>query len=378
MTGPDRHRPLGEVWGNPYVRAATYLAAAAAVALLATWLVPRLQAFFVIGVIGFGIAWLFDPVVTRLQRWRVPRFVGTLLVYLLLGLAAVLLVLIVAGLAAQAAELTRLVPDIAGAVEDAVIWLQEQFRRLSERDALRPYLEQIVASLSGSLQELAADLSRVLGDVVRRAGAVFAVLADFATITLQVVLGVLAGVYLLYDYPRIAANLLRILPVKTQPAIADLAGDVNRAVGGYIRGQIAISIVLFLLAWGGLAILGVPLAFTIALAFGALNFIPYLGNLVTVTPALILAVATTGWLGGVGVLALFSILGLIEAQILGPLILGRFVNLHPVTILLALALFGSAFGLLGAVLAVPVSALIKVLLAKHWLPSRFYKGETLA
>jgi len=375
VTGPVQHRPLSEAWANPYVRVAAYLGAAVIVAWLASSLLPALQPFFVIAVTGFGIAWLFDPAVTRLQRWRIPRFVGTLIVYLFLGMAVVLLVLIVAGLAAQAAQLTRLLPDITGAVEDAVLWVQELVRRFLERDLLRPYLDEILTSLTRALEDLAENLSRALGDIVRQAGAIFLAIVDVAAVAVQVVLGVLAGVYLLYDFPRITANMLRLFPVVAQPTIAQFAGDLNRVVGGYIRGQVAIGVIMFLLSWGGFSILGVPLAFTLALVFGALNFIPYLGNLLTFTPALILTIATTGWLAGAGVLALSAVLGLIESQILVPLIHGRFVNLHPVTILLALAMFASAFGLLGALLAVPAIALIKVLLDRYWLTSRLYKGE---
>lgn len=375
MTAPVPRRPLSEAWANPYVRLAAYVGAAVVAAWLAAALLPLLRPFLVIAATGFGIAWLFDPVVTRLQRWRFPRFVGTLIVYLFLSLAMVLLVLIVAGLAAQAAELTRLLPDITGAVEDAVLWLQELVRRFLERDALRPYLDQVLASLTQGLEDLAANLSRALGDIVRQAGAIILAIVDVAAVAVQVVLGILAGVYLLYDFPRITTSMLRVFPVRAQPTIGQFAGDLNRVVGRYVRGQVAIGVIMFLLAWGGFSILGVPLAFTLALVFGALNFIPYLGNLLTFGPALILAIATAGWLAGAGVLALSTVLGLIESQILVPLIHGRFVNLHPVTILLALAMFASAFGILGALLAVPAIALIKVLLDRYWLTSRLYKGD---
>ena len=169
--------------------------------------------------------------------------------------------------------------------------------------------------------------------------------------------------YLLSDYLKMKARIERWIPPRYRVSGGGLLSQINNVLSMYVRNQVVIAFVMGLLYSLGFAVLRVPLALTIGMISGFLNFVPYLGTLT----GLVLAVSFTALDGAgsarlVGVLAVFAIVQSVEGYYLTPKLLGESLNLHPLVVLLGLVIGGNLFGLLGIILAVPVIAAATVIL----------------
>lgn len=169
--------------------------------------------------------------------------------------------------------------------------------------------------------------------------------------------------YLLSDYLKMKARIERWIPPRYRAVGGNLLSQINNVLSAYVRNQVVIAFVMGLLYSFGFAVLRVPLALTIGMISGFLNFVPYLGTLT----GMVLAVSFTALDGAgparlFGVLAVFVIVQSVEGYYLTPKLLGESLNLHPLVVLLGLVIGGNLFGLLGIILAVPVIAAAKVIL----------------
>ena len=187
--------------------------------------------------------------------------------------------------------------------------------------------------------------------------------------------------YLLSDYKAMRARIDRLIPPRHRAITSDLITQANRVLSSYVRGQLLIAFIMGLLYALGFAILRVPLAFTLGMLSGVLNFVPYLGTLI----GLVLSLSFTALDGAgaarlIGVVAVFIIVQSTEGYYLTPKLLGSRLNMHPLWLLAGLVIAGNLFGLLGIILAVPVIAIAKVVflfLEEAYQRSNFYRRTTL-
>jgi predicted PurR-regulated permease PerM len=187
--------------------------------------------------------------------------------------------------------------------------------------------------------------------------------------------------YLLADYRAMRAHLDRLIPPRHRAVASTLINRINFVISSYVRNQLVIAIVMGVLYAIGFAIARVPLALSIGLLSGLLNFIPYLGTLTGLTLSLsFVALDGGGWARLLGVVAVFIIVQSVEGYYLTPKLLGGSLNLHPMWVLVGLMIGGSLFGILGIILAVPVIAIGKValdFLEEIYQQSDFYRGSGL-
>lgn len=383
---PDALGPQGtfaRLWTSPYVRAAVYLAVLA-LAGAVLWSLRGGYGFALqVGIVAFTIAYLLNPVVGALQRLRLSRGLSVVLVYL------VLLQLIIFGsilLGQVVVELSRFV----NLIPEAVSVLGRQFAGIGQW--FEGILSALPASVGDFLDErlgltpgegdLAAEAQDRLAGILEAAfgnllvffenllsGGPEALLSgatNLVSVTFQAFLILVASAYFLFDFPRFTQNAFRFVPAVARPVALNVSGMADRAVGGYLRGQILLTTILGVLIWVGLSLIGVPLATAISVLAAIFNLVPYLGPIVGTIPAVLLGLTVSPW-AAVGALVVFVIANQLEAHVLGPMILSRAVDVHPVTVLLAItAGFGLA-GILGALLAVPFVALGKELLEAYVL-----------
>jgi predicted PurR-regulated permease PerM len=175
-------------------------------------------------------------------------------------------------------------------------------------------------------------------------------------------------------FEGIGKTMLGLVPVRFQPQVLEFSHDVSTAVGGYIRGQLLIAAAVGTMVGTGLAILGVPLALALGFISAIFNIVPYLGVIISIVPALLLA-SQFGVVTMVLVVVVFVIANQVEALVLSPNILGRTTELHPITIILTIIAGASVLGVFGGLLAVPLVALAKLLVYKHWVGSRWHSGQ---
>jgi len=372
------------VWRNVWVRAVSYAALAAFVAYV-LWRLRGGYAFALqVGVIGFIIAYILNPVVEALQRLRIRRAVAVVIVYFLLLNVLVLGSVLVSQVVTEMGRFVKLLPraidNLTSVSATVTSWWSNVLTNLPE--ALSSHLalpgnqtqlnQQIHQALVNFATQLAQSLNNLLQHIIA-GGPSLLVSGATAVIstTFQVILIFVASAYFLYDYPRFTANFRRFVPVRWRPLYEDLTDKADRAIGGYLRGQLLITITLGILIWIGLTIVGVPLATAISFLAAIFNLVPYLGPIIGVLPAVLLGLTVGPWTAVLAAVV-FLLANQLEAHVLSPIILSRSTNLHPVTVLLAIMAGLGLFGLAGALLAVPVVALVKVVLEEYLLASGAY------
>jgi predicted PurR-regulated permease PerM len=177
------------------------------------------------------------------------------------------------------------------------------------------------------------------------------------------------------------AHLDRLIPPRHRAVASTLITRINFVVSSYVRSQLVIALVMGVLYAIGFAIARVPLALSIGLLSGLLNFIPYLGTITGLTLSLsFVALDGGGWARLLGVVAVFIVVQCVEGYYLTPKLLGGRLDLHPMWVLIGLMIGGSLFGILGIILAVPVIAIAKValdFLEDLYQQSNFYRSSGL-
>ncbi len=187
--------------------------------------------------------------------------------------------------------------------------------------------------------------------------------------------------YLLADYQAMRAHFDRLIPPRHRAMASTLISRINFVISSYVRNQLVIALAMGVLYAVGFAIARVPLAISIGMLSGLLNFIPYFGTLTGLTLSLSFVALDGGDLGRLlGVIAVFIIVQSVEGYFLTPKLLGGSLNLHPMWVLIGLMIGGSLFGILGIILAVPVIAIARVALdfiEEIYQQSDFYRGSGL-
>jgi predicted PurR-regulated permease PerM len=313
--------------------------AAAVVAVLA--LLWYVRVIVVPAMIALTIAPALTPLAGLLRRLRLERPAAALALIAGLAVVAGLVAIVTASVISQYRELRV-------SVSDAI-------------DEITNRLEDDPFNLSLGQTE---DFQSTLGDSWRD---VSSYLASGVQVGVGLVTGLVLAIALLYFVLRDGAEfwqwILRRLPPESRPA-ADRAGRRAWVVlGGYVRGTAMIAAIDAVLIGIGLWLLGVPLAFALAVLVFLGAFVPFVGAFVSGLVAVLVAFADEGWEIALAVLVLVIAVQLIEGNFLQPIIQSRTVDLHPAVILLAVAAGASLFGILGAYLAVPVTAVVFAVVA---------------
>lgn len=313
-------------------------------------------------VTGSAIAYFLNPIVTRLSDRGMPR-----------PLAVSLLMLVVVGAVVLAALLV--IPTIVGQLVGLTQAAPEFLRQLQSVVAERfPNFAGFEDTLKSSLV--------TMGEAIRDRGAALAqgVLRSLSGVVSAVVFLLVAPVvafYLLLDWPRILAVVDDLLPRQHAPVLRKLGSDVDRAIAGFVRGQITVCLILATYYATALGVAGLQFGIAIGFVAGLVSFIPYVGAIVG--GVLAIGLALWQFWGDPGSIALvvgiFVVGQVLEGNILVPRIVGNSVSLHPVWLLFAVSAFGALFGFTGMLIAVPVAAAIGVLVRfgiAQYMASRLY------
>jgi predicted PurR-regulated permease PerM len=344
----------------------TLLVAAAVVTL--SWLLASTGSLLVPFVLSLLVAYALDPAVDALERRGVGRTVAIVLLALpALGLLAVTLVLVIPAAIEQLGEIARQAPlfldRVVGWLED----LRERLLRLDvplvDEEAFFQRLRSIDSASVAAFVESrrAAVASWIWGGVLgvgRGLGSFLAVLGYVAVTPVLTF-------YLLRDWDAIMRRLAGLLPPGRRAAIVSFAAECDRMVARYLRGQATVALVIGILTGVGLWIARFPYAGTLGLIVAVFSVVPYLGIVLSLVPAIFIALVS----GSVAVSLLkvavvYGAAQLLEATVISPRIVGGSVGLHPVLVLLALALGGFFFGFVGLLIGVPVAAVAKLLVQR--------------
>lgn len=303
-------------------------------------------------VAGLGIAYMLAPFVALLTRWRLPRGLAALvaLAISLLLLIAVI-VLIVPVIELQAAELVRAAPAIAAYARDEAQHLLDLVQSQMSPEDVKKAQDMIGSWTGAALGWLAGLIEGVL-----TSGLAIANLLTLLLIT------PLVAFFLLRDWPAIVARFDNLLPRPYAPTIREQLRLVDATLSGYIHGQALVSLIVAIYYAVALSVVGLNFAFIIGIVVGILCFIPYVGEATGVLLAVSLAAVQFGTWGKIIVVAAIFLVGHVGGgDILQPKLIGSRVHLHQVWVIFALLAFGSLFGFLGVLLALPAAAVTGVL-----------------
>lgn len=338
-----------------------YWGVATAVFLLIMWALGDVILPFVLGA---ALAYCLDPVADWLENHGFSRAIATgLITFFAILVFIFAALLIVPLLIRQATELVATAPEMAANLQT---FLTERFPQLGDADSV---LRRSLSNLGQNLQSRGDELLN-------------AVLASVSGLVNAIVLFVIVPVvafYLLYDWDHMVERVDALLPRDHAPVIRNLAHQIDRTMAGFVRGQGTVCLVLGI--YYAVALMAVGLNFGLIVGFiaGALTFIPYVGALVGGLLAIGLALFQFwgDWLWIALIWAIFQSGQFVEGNILTPRLVGSSVGLHPVWLIFALSAFGALFGFVGLLVAVPVAAMIGVLVRfgiEQYKSSRLYKG----
>jgi predicted PurR-regulated permease PerM len=342
---------------------------AAIVFAAALWLLNDILLPFVVGMV---VAYIFDPLVARLQRLGLSRTLATACV-------TILAVLLTVGIT------TAIFPPLLGQIEDFASKVPQYFAQAAMRvqPMIEPFRERFGLPPLG-VKELQAHATQWAGEGFALFGTVAGRLAQrgFAIVNLFALLFLTPVVtfYLLRDWPKVMAGIDDVLPLDQADTIRRLAGECNAAIAGYVRGQALVCLCLGTWYGVGLTIVGLQFGFVIGMIAGIISFIPFVGTIVGGTLALGMALAQfpPDWVSVAEVGGVFVVGHLLESNFLSPKLVGDRVGLHPVWIMFALLAGGSLFGFVGVLVAVPIAAIVGVLvryLFGRYHESAIYRGD---
>jgi len=299
-------------------------------------------------------AYLFDPLVGRLQRWRLSRGAATTLVSIMLIVLLVLVLLwLIPYLERQIKTLLQHLPDwIAWLQNDAVGWINARFRLALEM----PDAQQLGAIFQEHWKEAGGTAATVIATVGK---------SGFALVSRVVHLIVVpvAFFYLLRDWDAMIVNIHDMLPRSVEPTVVRLARESDETLSGFVRGQLSVMIVLGIFYAVALLVIGLDVGPLIGIIAGLISFVPYLGGILGVLMAVIAAlVQYHDGLRVILVLVVFGIGHVLEAYVLVPRLVGEKIGLHPLAVIFAILAGGELFGFLGVLLALPIASVANVLL----------------
>lgn len=343
-------------------------AALAIAALSLLWLLAPILSPFVFAAL---LGWLGDPLVDRLERKGYRRNNAVILVFSAMSTILLLALIVLVPLLEQ--QLVTLVESLPAYrdwfVGTALPWF-EQRTGLSVLYWLDP--EHLIELVREHWQRAGGIAATALG-YVSRSG--FALLGMLANIVLLPVL----AFFFLRDWDLLVGRVGALIPRDYFETVRNLAKESDAVLGGFLRGQLLVMLILGVLYGVGLWAVGLDLGILIGIIGGLLTFVPYLGPATVVVLGGIAALAQFGdWQHLAGVAVVFTVGQVIESYWLTPKLVGDRIGLHPMAVIFSVLAGGQLFGFLGMLLALPVAAVANVLLRyahERYTHSRLYAGE---
>ena len=324
--------------------------------LLATYLIKEWNLLGILGTIllvispvfiGFIIAWLLDPLATKLAK-KMPRVVACILTYIIIfGGIILILAFTVPTFSSGISDSVSVVPDIVDNTQD---FASDMLENLGDSKQIESYKDTIL----DKIETVGTNLASTLPNAIWNFG------SGVVSVATNIVLGLMIGFYLLFDFRKFQGHLLSIIPRDWHEGAKDLMSRINGKLRSYVGGVLLIMVLVFITQSIGFSLAGLSAPFLFALFCAITDVIPYIGPWIGGAPAVIVGFTIDPM---VGVFCLVSVLvcQLLENNFYQPLIMGKTMKLHPVTIMLGLLLFNYFFGMIGMIVATPVIATIKII-----------------
>jgi predicted PurR-regulated permease PerM len=332
-----------------------FLAALALLGWLVYLLGPILAPFLTAAI----LAYICDPLVTKLERRGLSRTVGTLLTLVgLLVVGIVFILILVPMFVSEARALYEQLPAFVTRVKtDLLPWIQQQFGIVIPLDPqdFAKWLKENAGDAGGAASSAASVIASHLFVGIRVGGMA---LVGFV---INLLLVPVVMFYLLRDWPKLVALIDALIPRRWQRKTHELSREVDAVLAEFLRGQVSVMLIMAVLYTLGLWAVGLQFALPVGMLTGLLVFVPYLGSVSGIVLGTIAALMQFQSLAAViPVWIVFAVGQLLEGFVVTPWAVGDRIGLHPVVVIFALLAFGQLFGFVGVLLALPLSAVLLV------------------
>jgi len=325
------------------------------------WFLYSLLGLLTPFIVAFLLAYILNPLVTRFEAKNFPRWASSLaLVILMIGVAVLVVLFVIPPAVGQFQGIingvTVIAQDVSALVKSGKLFdflasfgIDVDEARTFVSDQLSPRLESILTTLFEALFGFVTSVS------------------SLALHLINIIIIPFLFFYLLKDFPQILKRVTSLVPDSNRKRVVEVGKKIEEILGRYFRGAIIVAIIQGVIATLGLTIIGVNYALVLGIMTGILDFIPYVGLIISLTVSCIVALMSGDPIltKVIAVIALFLSQKLLEATVLGPKIIGAKVGLHPVLLILSLLVFGYFLGFIGMLIAVPTTALLMAVL-QEW------------
>lgn len=301
--------------------------------------------------IGLVIAWLFDPIVKSLEKKKVNRPLGIVFIYVVfIAIIALLLYIMIPMVGNQLNDLITSAPAFFSEVKD---WADGIFESLSKSTGND--FADVQLKIYNSINKIANSFT------VGLPSQIMGIISSILQGGLNFLIGLLVGFYMLFDFGNVKEHLLTFIPKKYREDTRELVDQLNRNLRSYVAGTLRIMLILFAFQSLALGIAGLKAPMVFGLFCAVTNIIPYIGPYIGGVPAVLVGFSMDPMTGICSLIAVV-IAQVLESYFLQPLVMGKTMKLHPVTIMIGLLLFGSFFGIIGMIIATPVISILKTII----------------
>lgn len=323
-------------------------------AVLFGFLIYLLQPILGPFMLGIGIAYMTDPFADRLEARGYSRTMAVVIVFLVLTVLLISSLLIAVPLfIKQLQSLIAMVPDIQSWCNNVMLpFLQSRFNL----DLQTLELDVLAQTMSSEWQQTGGVASQVMGYLTASTLGLVGFIGSAFLVPV-------VGFYLLRDFDILMARIQEILPRNIEPKVSLWVRECDEVLGAFVRGQLLVMLALGFIYGIGLSIAGLKYAMLIGLLAGLASIVPYLGFAVGFIAAMLVAVFQfDSYWGFLAITMVFVIGQALEGMVLTPWLIGDRIGLHPVAVIFAVLAGGQLFGFTGMLLALPLAAVIMVLL----------------
>ena len=299
--------------------------------------------------LGFILAWILNPLVTRLERKKIPRTLGAFIVYAAFLLILLLFIRFLIPTIYQ--QLQILIANLPGILKELEVFINNIFDKLGSIQGIdfQAIQESILTTISGYFSSLMTSVPTMIMNFA----------SGFVSSMITICFGLVIGIYMLIDFDSINGHLLHLLPEKNRFEASLLIANISTEVRKSVNGTLMVATMVFICDSIGFWIVGLQAPVLFGLLCGITDLIPYVGPYIGGAVAVIIGFSQSPLVGFL-TLIVAIIVQLLENNVLQPLIMSKTMKLHPVTIIVGLLIFEHFFGIIGMILCTPCIALAKV------------------
>ncbi|WP_342601023.1 AI-2E family transporter [Psychrobacillus sp. FSL H8-0483] len=315
--------------------------------------------------------YLLRPLLRLLERIKIPRIWGILIIFLaLIGLVTLLVFLVFPFLKAQSLKLVEELPGNLMVLLDKL----DGFLRTS---FFRDFYLQIESDVNSILKELPTEIGQFLQSTLTGlATGISSIVGVLTGFVLAIVTVPFIVFYLLKDGEKLPNYVMKLFPPRMREDLRSVFTNIDRQISSYIQGQILVSMCIGFMIFIGFSIIGMDYAMLLGVIAMVTSVVPYLGPVIAITPALIIALVSSPFM--LFKLAIvWTVVQLVEGKFISPQIMGRSLHVHPITIIFVLITAGALFGVPGVILGIPGYAILKVFVSHFYtlFKKRYNKYE---